>query len=1846
VRIMKRKAIYFAILTGLMGVAFYSLHGDNTIPDIALDSVRLLKKPIEELLPDLQEDTSNTEVIEQASLDLEPYQDLKNNRERWNEMRQLIETGQPMFTPLPSEIALSTSPVGRLAPAVPPPPGFTVQLPYESRLTVSGRKTIGITYQYSSNSNLAVQQGVPSVTSSFLLQQQLQVRINGQIGRKVTVNVDFDDTKEDKKDISIVYKGDPDEVVQRAAFGDITLSLPATEFAGYSKQVFGASAELKYKALHEYIIGSRTKGTTETKEFVGNVILNRITIPDTSYVRHKYYKFGNMKLPPGIVIDTATIKVYLDTQDTTRPDNSITFSSAPADGSYVGFSTITYIGKFVQKNPGIDYTIDPQQGIITFNTILLPNYVVAISFNSGGQPIFTAPTPPTSGPYTGKLALLKFDETDPRFSGSVPRTEDLTHYSIGAQKIVRDNGQGSFILQVQDLNVNNVGASFSPPVVYQPNNSGQIFVDFEAGIFNLQNNIRLPFDDLYAATPQHHVSFFVQYSARVKTYTLRPNIVLNSERILLNGRQLVRDVDYFIDYASGFVTFFNEDQITQDSRITATYDFSPFGIAGAQQDTLVGSRTELSLYPIAPIFGQSLIGSTVLYDFAPQQTAAPDIRQTAGSFLVTEADAHFKDLIFNPLPFLKSSFSAEGARSARNPNSFGQALIDNMEGIKDDSSVGMSEFNWQVARNPQNPITGSPGTVAFLSAMGRQTVPSGPVGNLNNETVRTLDINSNAAALDGDRTQVLDISYDLTVSTEASIVTILSPTGLDFTRKLYLEMYIFGDRISATAPQSGTQMNIAIGQVNEDADGTNGGGFTDINGTHLLGDGTPRTEDLNHNGTLDSGEDIGWTYHDPNPDGTANPNGTPHAIYDHNLRLDSEDLDRNGILNTQEVIASNIGYNGNSDGSQVIPRSVTGASVDNAVDFSGWKFVRIPLEISSTTATSVKELRISLRAGTTPTTGLIKIAKISVVGNRWVPAFQTVGSTVNVAAVNTEDDGGPPRNYGSPSGVGDFDSLNQINTALSGPTPSRRKEQALAIDYSFPSGAQGSSVTIKSVLTSPVDLTPYGSLRMFVASDGNGNTFLFRAGSDTSYCEFTVPVTWPIHTWKELYIQQVASGNSQLPDHWATDARNPPGATAQCVSPPGIPPPSLAQISQFTAGVINNNSAANSSLAFWVDEFFAADVITRIGYAAVLKSDFEIFGWGTFGANVRDIDANFQTFTSAITNQARHETNAYLNLTRLMFFPMKFTGLRRRTVTPNVLTTSNTNLVSILSQGRVDENAFSGTGTLLIPKFPTLGLLYDTDKTETAQLFRTDKTDHYGLTMDYRPAATHFFTPRSVSLGYKITRYKLDFGNPAALQTPGVDPFSVSSTRDNTYDYSAKLSFQPLPNLTFNPNYSLSTTREFKDAISTTTASDGSVAIANIMSREYDKAKTQTAGFDGMLALRKWLAPRVRYSITNRETYGIPLASDPPDQPSSMFKNVDRTATGETSWDFAWRDFSARIRPLQSLNVVSSYLIEDGDSWNKVAAGYNSLGLLSVRQSLNPGNPDAQRANLTLRDTIRSTQRWNPFDWATYWTGSLQPLRTLSLTHTVTETHQRQETTGTPSRINTLILPDLILSLTQTEYFFRAQNWMSNSQMNIKSQYKTVETENVSRERASTNGGDWRFTAWKKLDFFFSYTRTTDNTFDEVNQIISNDATGSTLSAQLGFNVGKWRLTPKYDQSTQLAVNSAGQATTDLTKRTPAIQAYADLFLPAGLRLPFADLMVFSNRIRTTSTLSLTQQRSSLDTLNTNTDSYQFTTSEDYELTANMRLTIGGGYSYTVNKVSSDANFYSYTFNSLLTIQF
>src|SRR4051794_22927990 len=100
-----------ALVLALSSLAFYASRADTELPQLVTDTYSLLKKPIEALLPDLDEQPQQqTRLTDVAGVDLEAYQDLRGQRERWNEMRTLIESGRPIYTPLPSEVAISTIP--------------------------------------------------------------------------------------------------------------------------------------------------------------------------------------------------------------------------------------------------------------------------------------------------------------------------------------------------------------------------------------------------------------------------------------------------------------------------------------------------------------------------------------------------------------------------------------------------------------------------------------------------------------------------------------------------------------------------------------------------------------------------------------------------------------------------------------------------------------------------------------------------------------------------------------------------------------------------------------------------------------------------------------------------------------------------------------------------------------------------------------------------------------------------------------------------------------------------------------------------------------------------------------------------------------------------------------------------------------------------------------------------------------------------------------------------------------------------------------------------------------------------------------------------------------------------------------------------------------------------------------------------------------------------------------------------------------------------------------------------------------------------------------------------------
>ena len=146
----------------------------------------------------------------------------------------------------------------------------TLSLPlYGTSIALTGRYVLGFKMaakKYKKDDNNSVDE---RSNSSFEMDQQLQLKMQGKILERVFVDIDYDDQREEEKSISVAYRGKPGELVQLAEFGDINLSLPQTEFIAYEKQLFGAKMHLQHKNANLYFNRLPNQGFQQAKAIRG-----------------------------------------------------------------------------------------------------------------------------------------------------------------------------------------------------------------------------------------------------------------------------------------------------------------------------------------------------------------------------------------------------------------------------------------------------------------------------------------------------------------------------------------------------------------------------------------------------------------------------------------------------------------------------------------------------------------------------------------------------------------------------------------------------------------------------------------------------------------------------------------------------------------------------------------------------------------------------------------------------------------------------------------------------------------------------------------------------------------------------------------------------------------------------------------------------------------------------------------------------------------------------------------------------------------------------------------------------------------------------------------------------------------------------------------------------------------------------------------------------------------------------------------------------------------------------------------------------------------------------------------
>ncbi|MBO7258090.1 MAG: hypothetical protein J6V11_04030, partial [Alphaproteobacteria bacterium] len=494
-----------------------------------------------------------------------------------------------------------------------------------------------------------------------------------------------------------------------------------------------------------------------------------------------------------------------------------------------------------------------------------------------------------------------------------------TFYRVGAQNITQDNGRGNFVLVLLDANGQAVGESATPPQVYPTT----IDMDFDKGIFELRNRMT---DDpsIYNVTPvsTKNRTFKIQYESTVKTYFVEAGMVVQSERVKLNGRPLARNNDYFIDYSSGFITFYKGDEITENSVIDITYDT----VTGSStNNSVLGGRLDYKL------FDKIIMGTTVLQEGGEKPATVPQVGAYSKELLVYGADVQGRDIkLAEPVSV---NFGAEIARSQKKQNMFGYAMIDSMNNANEQVGGSMLFKDWIIASNPNS-------LPNFLDAVrwDSQDLPS-------------LEINPRSIANADDKQQVLIIDYDFSKGIdfdgrdEVSIVYPISKGGVDLSDKTSFELTMLGE-------EGGPQMNITFGNISEYSD--NSIGMNTQCGTNV-----PKTEDVYCRNSLAPNEDIGWLY--TNPDGTEGRyNPFVHNVYNPesqpNGRIDTQDLNGNGKFDEENIpVDGNFGFAG---------QQIAGME-DHLADNTTWQTFSMPFTIADKSQwTAIRHVRITLKKGT------------------------------------------------------------------------------------------------------------------------------------------------------------------------------------------------------------------------------------------------------------------------------------------------------------------------------------------------------------------------------------------------------------------------------------------------------------------------------------------------------------------------------------------------------------------------------------------------------------------------------------------------------------------------------------------------------------------------------------------------------------------------------------------------------------------------------------------------------------------------------------------------------------------
>jgi len=890
----------------------------------------------------------------------------------------------------------------------------------------------------------------------------------------------------------------------------------------------------------------------------------------------------------------------------------------------------------------------------------------------------------------------------------------------------------------------------------------------------------------------HQYTIVIEAVSTTKTFRINAlNLIENSEVVTLDGNRLARGTDYDIDYDTGEINLKGNilNELTPASKINIDYEYKPFG--GGASSNLVGFNT------LSHIGKNARLGTTWLYESKNVSAEKPRVGEEPTRAVVggvngsIQHQSEFLTDVVNKLPLVDTddpstiNLSGEIAMSIPDPNTRGEAYIDDFEGVEDSDRISMTRRSWYQASPPVindgNDTYIFPDTSRWKFIWYNIEQTKAPHKRDLNPGLDDKE-NSVVPALDIEVDPVLPAPTDTTAW--VGVLTGFGGGGLDLTQGQFLEVWV--NDFKPDPNTRGGKLHIDFGDIDEDFFEPAKNQFNDEDKAR---DGFAAAfDDTGLDGLFNAEE--GATDANPDPHGDDYDSRYINDRYEkingteNNQYYDTEDLDRSGQLDQLNAYYSFVIDLSDSAVVDIRERYPGYDGFTGEHENDSWRLYRIKLSdavpVEPTGAEpqidQVRHMRVwfnnindVVRTGDGKGKRRLQIAELKIVGNRWEedgvrdlqdhPRDMPV-TEFAIGVISTKSD----------PGVYDPPIRPNVDNEVA------EKETSLFLRYDNLTDSTQVRI-LKRFSGSGMDLTLYRELHFWVHTDkvDPDLQYYFRLGTnENNFYEVAVPLTQAYITpsgWTRAVIRlEDLTALKLAPSDSVVYGSAPDQVEDRAYPVAMVGAPSLFGVRFLYAGVRSVGTMGQvHSGELWIDDIFVGAVQRDIDYAQRLSGSLNLgggvfsinAGWTRTGPDFRGLRQRRGSGTLSQSYNVSARTNV-MHFLPLAGFSIPVSGSYTKSISrPKFVPNSDTEISDPALQDSLQTVSINrGFSTSFAKKGSENPLLkYTVDKLAT--------NFSYSRSTTRSPASTDTTTSMTGTLGYQITwqgRHAIGLGKNIAFR--------------------------------------------------------------------------------------------------------------------------------------------------------------------------------------------------------------------------------------------------------------------------------------------------------------------------------------------------------------------------------------------------------------------------------------------------------------------------------------------------